>query len=575
MSGRPMAPTPSPGVAGVQSYSVPRPACPIDLFLDGNEGATPPEALLSALVGKGTDVLRRYPDTRPLERRLAGRLGVAPERVVVTAGADDALDRLCRAVLAPGRELVLPVPTFEMLARYARITGADIRTVLWEGARYPLDAVLGAVSPRTALIAVVSPNNPTGAVATLDEVRRLSEAAPHAVVLLDHAYVEFADADLTEQALLLPNVVVTRTLSKAWGVAGLRVGVAAGPADVIGWMRAAGAPYAVAGPSLALAEARLDGGDADVVAFVERIRSERGQLEALLRDLGASVVPSQANFLLARLPDASWVRDALAGLGIAVRIFPGRRELAGALRITCPGNGDGLRRLSDGLAAALRPEALLLDMDGVLADVSSSYREAIIRTAASFGVSLTGEDVAAGKAEGDANNDWELTRRLLAARGVDAELGEVTRRFERLYQGADGVPGLRETERLTVPVELLERLAARLPLGVVTGRPRGDAIRFLRAAGIDHTVSTVVCMEDGPRKPDPAPVRRALAALDAERGWLVGDTPDDVRAARAAGVVPLGIVAPGEDAVAATATLTASGAGRVLGSLFDLLEILP
>jgi len=122
---------------------------------------------------------------------------------------------------------------------------------------------------------------------------------------------------------------------------------------------------------------------------------------------------------------------------------------------------------------------------------------------------------------------------------------------------------------------VLRALAERLPLAVVTGRPRADAEAFLDRAGIAGAVSALVTMEDAPSKPDPAPVRLAMERLGVSRAWMVGDTPDDVRAARAAGVLPLGVIPSGEDAAAWRRVLLAAGAGRVLDGLDELLEVLP
>lgn len=566
---------PTSRFAGQTGYRVPRHPAPVDLHLDGNEGAVPPPDLLDALAARGPDAFRRYPDAAPLAARIAARLGLAAEQVMVTAGADEAIERLCRAVLAPGRALVLPVPSFEMIERYARIAGGELVAVPWPGGAFPRAAVLEAIAPETALIAVVSPNNPTGAVASAEDLRALSAAAPQAVLLVDLAYGEFADEDLTPAALALPNAVVTRTFSKAWGLAGLRVGYAAGPAEIVGWMRAAGGPYAVASASLALAEAWLERADGEVARFVARVRGERERLAARLARLGARPEPSQANFAFARFRDARFVRDALAGLGIAVRHFAGRPGLEDALRITCPGNDAARERLERALDAALAPQALLFDLDGVLADVSRSFREAIVRTAAGYGVTITRDEVSRAKAAGGSNNDWVLTRELLAARGVERPLDEVTAAFEAIYHGTTDAPGVRATERLVVPRAQLLRLAARLPLGLVTGRPRPDTLRFLDEQGIADLFGTVVTMDDAPEKPDPAPVRLALERLGAARGWMLGDTVHDIRAARGAGVVPLGIVAPGEDAERVTAALFAAGAARVLASVAELEDLLP
>lgn len=570
------SPVPVPMLSGATAYSPPRHPAPVDLHLDGNEGAAPPEALLAALQGLGSDLLRRYPDARPLERELAARFGVDPARVIVTAGGDDGLERAVRAVVGPGRTLVLPVPSFEMLARFAGLAGGDVIEVPWPaGTPYPIDAVLAVTGPATGAVAVVSPNNPTGAVATADDVLRIARALPHALILADLAYVEFADEDPTPRLLDQPNVAVFRTLSKAWGLAGLRVGYAIAPERVAGWMRITGLPYPVARPSLALAGARLSTGGSAVDGFVAEVRRERDCLTASLVRLGALPFPSQANFVLARFVDATWVRDGLAGLGIAVRAFPDSPSLKDCLRITCPGDTGAFDRLQRALAAVLNPEALLFDMDGVLVDVGESYRVAIVVAAAGFGVTLTADVVAQAKRAPGSNNDWVVTRRLLAERGVEASLEAVKERFEAAYQGTSTTPGLWTRERLAVPHEVLERLAIRMPLAIVTGRPRADAERFLRHAGVDGLFRAIVCMEDAPAKPDPAPVELALRRLGVSRAWMLGDAPDDVRAARGAEVVPVGVVMPGADAADAGAALLSAGAARVLTGVSLVEEVLP
>lgn len=566
----PSSPKPVAAIASMQAYRVERHPAPIDLFLAGNEGQAPPKALLQALADADPELIRRYPDARALERRLAERHGLDPSRVIATAGADDALDRICRACLEPGRQLILPSPTFEMLPRYASMTGATLVEVAWPRGPYPTEAVLAKVTERTALIAMVTPNNPTGGHATADDLTTLAKRAPHATIVLDLAYGEFADEDLTKTALSLPNVIVTRTLSKAWGMAGLRVGYALAPAEMITWLRRSGQPYAVTAASAFLAEARL-ADEPDLTDFVAQIKKERVALHATLTALNIDALPSQANFVFAQTPKRAWLSDGLAGLGIAVRTWPGHERLDEALRITCPGDDASLTRLTHALSTVLDPEALIFDMDGVLADVRPSYRQAILDTAASFEVSLTPDDIAAGKAAGDANNDWVLTQRLLAQKGHDVPFEQVKDRFEALYQGTPSQPGLWQEETLIPERALLEQLAKRIPLAIVTGRPRADAERFLEAHDLTALFPICICMEDAPLKPDPAPVRRALEQLGVSRAWMLGDTPDDIRAARAAGVVPIGVDVMDAD----RDTLLESGAARVLSTLAPLLELLP
>ena len=568
-------PIPVRSVRALEAYAPPVHLAPVDLVLSGNEGAQPPRSLLHWMSEQPVSVLRTYPKQATLERDLAQRLGVRPEQVMVTAGGDEAIDRLCRAFLEPGRRVVMPQPTFVMLPHYATLAGAEIDTISWPGGPYPVDTVLGAVTADTAMITVVTPNNPTGATATVDDLARLAEAAPHAVLLVDLAYVEYADDDLTSAALQFENAVVVRTISKAWGLAGLRVGYAVGAPRVLAAMRAAGGPFSIAGLSLALAAHALADGGEDKAAHIAAVRREREELQRLLQDLGQTALPSQGNFVLARCTDEVWLRDGLAGLGIAVRIFPGEEELAGAARITCPGNAEHFARLRAALRSVLAPQAILFDMDGVLADVSGSYRVAIVETAASFGVTVTADDIQSAKAEGNANNDWELSRRLIERGGGSASLEEVTARFEELYQGSAGAPGLWKNETLLPSRELLERWAARLPLAIVTGRPRHDCDRLLQEHAIGDLFQVAVCLEDAPLKPDPAPVRLALERLGVASAWMLGDTPDDVASARSAGVVPIGVVAPGEDRERAAETLLRAGASRVVAELSELDKVMP
>lgn len=198
--------------------------------------------------------------------------------------------------------------------------------------------------------------------------------------------------------------------------------------------------------------------------------------------------------------------------------------------------------------------AILFDMDGVLASVGSSYRQAIIQTAARFGVTVTQEDIAVEKKRGNSNNDWILSKRLIDARIVDNKpnLEQVTEVFEELYQGTQTTPGLCETESLIPSKGLLMELHKRCSgvVAVVTGRPRKDCEKFLSTHGLTDLFPICVCMEDAPPKPDPTPLLIACERLGVPPSSciMIGDTPDDIRAAVAAGALPFGVYTPEEEA---------------------------
>ncbi len=564
--------TPSPFLTDVTAYKTPLAATPVDLFLNGNEGIAPPSEVLEAALRAGVEAVRRYPDNTEIESLIAERLGIPTDRLVVTAGADDALARILRAALAPGREMILPVPTFEMIDRYAKLAGGAVKEIPWGFGPLPLDAILAEVTEKTSLIVVVTPNSPMGQVATRADLKRLSTAVPGALLLVDLAYVDFADDDLTEFVLTLPNAVLTRTLSKAWGLAGLRVGYAAAAPEIIGWLRASGQPYSVSSLSLAVATERLRSAGPEVDAYIAQVKKERVSLTESLASLGVETASSQGNFVYGVFDDAVWVRDLMAGLGIAVRAFPGKPGIENGMRITAPGDPADFERLLHGFQSVLAPEAMIFDIDDTLADVTQSYRQATVATAAAFGATVTFEDITEAKADGNANNDWELTWRLIRDAGKEATLNAVTECFEDFYQGNENRPGFKTTETLLCDKSLLEDLSKKYPLGIVTGRPRRDAMEFLERNQIAHLFKALVTMDDGPPKPSPEPMRLALERLGVRTAWMIGDTPDDMRSARGAGVVPLGVIAPADDPTIAKRALTAAGAGRVLDSLSELKE---
>ena len=564
------SPRPIDSLEALEVYAPPQPAGPTDLDLSSNEGSEPPQTVIDALCALDVDEVRRYPTLSKLRGVIAEYHGVADERVLVTAGGDQALDVLCRTYLDTERTLVTHRPTFEMIGRYPRILGADVTEVDWRRSPFPVDEFIEAVQAPTDIAVIVTPNNPTGATVTPDQFETIVEVISPSLLVIDHAYVEFTNDDLTRRSLEYDNAVVIRTFSKALGLAGLRVGYALGPAEVISKLRRVRNPYPLSTPAIEAATARLEGDLEDVDRFITSIRSQRDDLMATLETLGLRPYPSEANFILVE-SHPRWLFDGLAGLGIKVRLFPRRPTIDEHLRITLPGSHRAFERLERAIRTTVDPQTVLFDMDGVIADVRESYRRAVIDTADAFSVTVTHEDINEMKAAGDANDDWELTHELIEDAGINIDFETVKQAFEDRYNGCGDFEPLYRHERPLVG-DGFATLAQKIPLGIVTGRPHRDAHRFLE----DHALSTyfdvVVCKEDAPHKPNPTPVEMALEQLGCERGWLLGDTPDDIVAARRAGVLPLGVVPPGVDAEAHTDTLLNSGAARVFNADETLID---
>jgi len=561
----------APGVDSFASYAPPTHPAPIALGLSANEGAY--SNVGPALQGLRPDVIRRYPDTTELEADIAAYNGVNREQVIATAGADDALWRIMRSVCASGRNVILPVPTFEMLDRYIIRNQATPRYIEWLSGDYPIDAVCSAVNCATSAICVVSPNSPTGAVATEAQIRRLCESFPRVLIVLDQAYAEYADIDLASVALEYPNAVVTKTFSKAWGLAGLRVGYAMGNPRVIDWLRAVGQPYAVSVASIDAARHALARGQEDMRRHVHSVRTTVDKLVELSKTLALSPRPSQANFVLLETPKAEWIADALAGLGISIRRYGKDPLLKDSIRVSCPEQDANWGALSHGLVSSVDPQGFIFDMDGVLADTSASFDHAVLKTAASFGFPISEQALWGARAAGGANDDWALTQRLISDAGRVLPLDDVTKRFQAIYRGTDSVSGLRDNEKLLVDRFWLADLAGRFPLAVVTGRPKVDAEYFLKLHQLEPYFSVVISRDDAPMKPAPDPVLLAMKRLSIRRAWMFGDTPDDVRAARSSGVIPVGIRPPGA-VKGYDQVLLKSGAAQVWDSVMKLTDFI-
>ncbi|MBS0374855.1 MAG: histidinol-phosphate transaminase [Proteobacteria bacterium] len=289
--------------------------------------------------------LNRYPEPAPraLEARLAALYGVAPEWLVAGRGSDEGIDLLARAFLTPYRDAVLLCPpTFGMYALAARLQGAAVvEAPLRREAGWALDetAVLAALDRGVKLVFLCTPNNPTGnALPRATVLRIAAAAAERALVVADEAYAEFAaDASLVAEISRHPNLVVLRTLSKAYALAGARVGAVIAEPALAALLRRVLPPYAMPTPTAETVAAALEPGPLALAReHIATLIAERARLAAALAALPAvrRVWPSEANFLLVEWADAARALAAARRAGFVLRDFSGRPETPAALRIT-------------------------------------------------------------------------------------------------------------------------------------------------------------------------------------------------------------------------------------------------
>lgn len=494
-----------------------------------------------------------YPDPAQIELRTAlARLhGVSIANVVAGAGCDDILDILVRMV-GP-QTIIISTPTFGMYAFLGKIANAKVVDVP-RRTDFSVD-VAGVVAAirahNSTLVFLPSPNNPTGTVLPNEDILTLLQE--QCILVVDEAYTDFCDTSAEPLLAAHPNLVIGRTFSKWAGLAGLRLGYCVAHEKLVNIMLAIKQPYNVNTAAEAAGCAALAHRD-EIMLSVAKLREAKDKLYISLAELPwLRPLPSEANFVLCEVLGISAV-DVYEGLrrqGIIIRYFGSQGgQLQNYIRISA-GKPEQMARCVVALMAVgrdllqnslpitlLNPklEALLFDMDGVLADVTHSQHRAILDTAHHFGVCITRDDIVRIKAKGNANNDWIATTTLIHEAGnTTVTLAQVTEQFELLYQGTESTPGLWAVETLLPTRVLLQRLAANFPMAIVTGRPRPDAERFLDQHNIREFFRFMVCMNETASKPSPEPVHLAMRQLGVQRAILIGDTPDDVMAAVAAG----------------------------------------
>lgn len=296
--------------------------------LASNENPLGPSPLAMRALRDTIERIHYYPDGNCyyLRRRLAEKLGLAPEQIVVSNGSDELLTLLAMTYINPGDEAVTVQPTFSEYEFAVRLMGGTPRFVPLAGSSfsYDLEAVAAAVNERTRIIFICSPNNPTGSTISRDALDRLLDRLPPGILLaLDQAYIEFADdpehPDGLEHVSRGRPVIILRTFSKIYGLAGLRIGYGAAPPEVVAALNRVREPFTVNSMAQAGALAALD--DVEHVERSRRLVADgRRQLAGGLAKMGLKAVPSQGNFCFVDLKvEARRVFQALLRKGVIVR----------------------------------------------------------------------------------------------------------------------------------------------------------------------------------------------------------------------------------------------------------------
>ncbi len=306
------------------------------LRLDFNENTfAPSPKVIERLRQVTAEGLTKYPEREPGERIAAKHFGLKPEEILLTNGVDEAIHLVCCAFLEEGDEAVICTPGFFMYdVSVMMMTPNLCKVQADETLQFPFEKFVAAITGRTKLIIVSSPNNPTGAVVSREHLLAIAKAAPQAVLMVDEAYYHFHGETTIGDLSAVPNLLVARTFSKAYGLANLRIGILAGNAALMKYVRKVSSPYNVNGVALDCLTVAL--ADEDYLAwYVEQVRVGRDRMMRGLDELGVPYFPSHANFVLMKIgPKHKELVAAMRAHGVLLRDRSADPGCNGFVRIT-------------------------------------------------------------------------------------------------------------------------------------------------------------------------------------------------------------------------------------------------
>jgi len=289
------------------------------------------------------DQLSIYPEYTDAVRELAAFFAVAPGELVMTNGTDEAIQVLINTYVDDGDDILILAPTYAMYRFYSEVAGAAVREIEYSkiDLSFPVDQFLRAIRKETKAILIANPNNPTGTGISVEDVRRILDSAPQAAVLIDEAYYEFCGVTALPLLSQYPNLFVSRTFSKVYGMAAMRCGCLFSNVENVRWLHKAQSPYSV--NMLAALAARAAVQDRQYIAnYVKEVLAARELLYEGFGKLGIRAYPSQANFVLFYAGErAIPIRDALRERGVLIR--DRSYEIPGCVRVTA-GNREQIKR---------------------------------------------------------------------------------------------------------------------------------------------------------------------------------------------------------------------------------------
>ncbi len=505
-----------------------------------------------------TSQLWKYPNRVEVEELIAQNLNCQKNNIFLSNGGDESIDLLFKMCKLNKQSILLPTPVFSQYTHQLRIWEIE-HTIIesCDDLSIDLEKTAQNMKPNQWLV-ITRPNNPTGECISEDNLINLIEIAQTigTNVFLDEAYIEFfLENSKLNYALNYDNVISLRTFSKAYGLAGARLGYLVGNSDLINHFKKIASPFNVNQLSLQMAKHALKNTN-EVARYCKVIAINRQLVYGFLKSCGIDVFDGKGNFLLFKLPPKKKILLSLYLGKLGIQIKTNVDDLPDYVRITIPEN---ITLLFDALQTVFKPELIGFDMDGVLIDTSGSYDQCIIETVKYFTKNrVNANNIAELRSKGGFNNDWDLTQGLIDQLGFDSKLGKVIEKFQEYYQIYKN-----NEVNLLQDYKLFNK---DYTTAIITGRPKIEAHDGIKQLAIkpDYIISADDVSQ---QKPSPEGINWLKKETKKSRMWFCGDTVDDMQAGMAGDCLCIGIGTDAEN-------LYAAGADIVLENINQLEELL-
>ncbi|MBL4661250.1 MAG: aminotransferase class I/II-fold pyridoxal phosphate-dependent enzyme [Alcanivoracaceae bacterium] len=511
--------------------------------------------------------LWKYPNRQEVEGLIAKKYNTTAAHVFLSNGGDESIELLFKMCKLNKQSVLLPTPAFSQYTHNLKVWNIDNITI--DGLKnLSIDvATIKQNLQANQWLILTRPNNPTGECISDDALIDLIKTAKvqGTNVFLDEAYVEFfLENSPIEYALIFDNVISLRTFSKAYGLAGARLGYLLGSEKLIKQFKQIAMPFNVNNLSLQLVKQALKN-TAEMRGYCTKIANNRNEIYTFLQSRNIETCDGKGNFLLFKVKPK--VQPLLASFMQKndIQIKTQVNDLPNWVRITIPEN---IELLKEVLQTVFKPEILGFDMDGVLLDTSQSYDACISKTVEHFSkTTVSTANIIKLREKGGFNNDWDLSQGLILQAGFKVKFDDIVAKFQQYYNGDGNIKGLKQNE-----ISLISKQNINIyfnnsyTTAIITGRPRAEAITGVKQLNIktDYIISADDVSE---QKPSPPGINRLKSNSNKTRMWFCGDTVDDMHAGQASNCVCIGI---GENAE----NLYAAGADIVLNNINELEELL-